>query len=955
MAGEIPGLTVTVAIDSTGVTAGVTRAKEGLQSIATEAERTGGKLREFKDLMLGVFGGNLLTQGVMGLEKTLSEMNLAVQDAQVEQNRLATAMQNAGVATTANKAAVDENVKSYAALGFTHAQAAQAMGTLVTATGSVSESTRLMSMAADLARYKHEDLNTAATTLARGTQGSVKAFKELGITLDSSLPKNQAIAKAFDELNAKIGGQATAYTHTFAGEIAVLKERFNEIAVSIGNVLFPVITRLIQVFMDVMKVVGDFYNAALKPLVDFVKNNIGAFELFFGVLAAGFAAFKTYEAVTKAVQLAQEAYYAVTLLLKGVQIEEIAVTEGLTGAMAALNAVMDANPIGLIVLAVAALAAGFVLLWNHSKTFRDITIEVAKVGVEAFGWLIGAIGDVVTAIMKIVTGPMRLLLEALSHLPIVGGAAKDALNLINTGINDTGNFFQSAKKDIDNFGNSLDSLKNKKISLPNFLGGTQSVVSGATPGDTGITGGVTGGDTLKSAAAQAKAIQTELASYQKSYEKLVETHLTAIAKAEDAFNKASQVAQLASRDELAKIQQTYDDASLKASRTLLEAQQAAQVANHDAIAKLQQQAADKQLSIVQQSEKLLTDEFAKATSINMAESFFGYGGGTATGLAQNLQAQLKAAQILQQDAAALAGKGYSQTFIQQVVAQGTLLGDQMAQVLLNAAPQTTDQIQSLFGQIQDISANGLNTLATQMNSGGQLATQALTDQYNKVATDLQVSLTAQQGAFQDSLNKAQQTYADTMANAQLTRDQAVAASNQKLNEALAKAQSTLQDSLVSAQYAFDNAVSNLVDATTAKLQGLGQTIAQIAAELAALNAAAIAQANSLQYGGGFTVSTTPQTDAAGTTFVGGTQLPSGAIAGATDAQGNKVFIPSSNAPSININQTNNINGATSPADIANATANALTYGQTQSLPSQATTTGVSNKLASMAGKGMVAM
>ena len=887
----------------------------------------------------------------MGLEKTISEMNLAVQDAQVEQGRLATAMQNAGVATAANTAKVDENVKSYADLGFTHAQAAQAMGTLITATGNVKESTTLMAMAADLARYKHEDLNTAATTLARGTQGSVKAFKELGITLDTSLPKNQAIAKAFDELNAKIGGQAVAYTHTFAGEIAVLKERFNEIAVNIGNVVFPIITRLIQLFMDVAH--------ALAPVVDFIKQNAAAFEYLAATLATIFVAFKTYETVMNVFKAAQIGYIALT---KGMEAAQIALTfateagteatKSMAAAQAALDAVMEVNPIVLVTTAIAALAAAFVFAWNKSLGFREVVIAVAKAGVEAFGWFIGAIGDVVTAIMKLVTGPMRLFLEALSHLPIVGGAAKDVLNIINNGIQDTSNFFQGAKKDIDNFGNSLDALKNKKISLPSlFGGGGTTPTPGATPGTTGIVGDVPGGDTLKSAAANAKAIQTELDSYQKSYEKLVQTHLTAIAKAEQTFAKASEVAQKAHTDEMIKIQQSYDDSALKASRTLFEAQQAAQVANNDAIAKLQQQAADKQLSIVQQSEKLLTDEFAKATSVNLQDSFFGFGGGTASGLAANLGQQLKAAQKLQQDAAALAGKGYSQTFIQQIVAQGPLLGDQMAQTLINAQPDVTQQIETLFGQIQDISTNGLNSLAAQMNSGGQLATQALTDQYNQVAQDLQVSLAQQQTSFQSALDKAQQSYADTMANAALTRDQAIAASNQRLADALASAQSTLQDSLLSAQEAFDNAVTDLVDATTAKLQALGQTIQEIAAELAALNAAAIAQANSLQYVNtvpvGFTVSSLPQTDTAGTTFTGGTQLDSGAIAGATDSSGNKVFIPAKGAPQINISQTNNINGATSPEDIANATANALTYGQTQSLPSQATMTGITNKLNAM--------
>jgi hypothetical protein len=79
----------------------------------------------------------------------------------------------------------------------------------------------------DLARYKHIDLGTAATILARGTQGSAKAFKELGITLDTHIPKQQAINKAMDQLQQKIGGQAQAYLGTLAGKLAVLKSQFS--------------------------------------------------------------------------------------------------------------------------------------------------------------------------------------------------------------------------------------------------------------------------------------------------------------------------------------------------------------------------------------------------------------------------------------------------------------------------------------------------------------------------------------------------------------------------------------------------------------------------------------------------------------------------------------------------------------------------------------------------------
>lgn len=58
--------------------------------------------------------------------------------------------------------------------------------------------------------------------------------------------------------------------------------------------------------------------------------------------------------------------------LIGITASETAVTEGATGAQVGLNAALLANPIGLVVLAIAALVAGFVLAWKHSETFRDI-------------------------------------------------------------------------------------------------------------------------------------------------------------------------------------------------------------------------------------------------------------------------------------------------------------------------------------------------------------------------------------------------------------------------------------------------------------------------------------------------------------------------------------------------------------------------------------------------------
>lgn len=59
-----------------------------------------------------------------------------------------------------------------------------------------------------------------------------------------------------------------------------------------------------------------------------------------------------------------------------------AATETETGAQEGLDAAMDANPIGIIIVAIGALIAVFVLLWKHSAAFRDFW-KAAWHGIEA--------------------------------------------------------------------------------------------------------------------------------------------------------------------------------------------------------------------------------------------------------------------------------------------------------------------------------------------------------------------------------------------------------------------------------------------------------------------------------------------------------------------------------------------------------------------------------------------
>lgn len=71
------------------------------------------------------------------------------------------------------------------------------------------------------------------------------------------------------------------------------------------------------------------------------------------------------------------------------------VTGTMTAAQWALNAAMSASPIGLVVVAVAALAAGLVIAYNKSETFRDIVDAAMGVVSDA----VGAVGDGIEAVI----------------------------------------------------------------------------------------------------------------------------------------------------------------------------------------------------------------------------------------------------------------------------------------------------------------------------------------------------------------------------------------------------------------------------------------------------------------------------------------------------------------------------------------------------------------------------
>lgn len=444
---EVPPVNIRVNVDATGVATGVSVVEGGLNQISNTAKKATGAFGSFKTLALGMFAGNIMTQGLNGIAGALRDAKQEMLDTEVATSRLYQALDGIGVQSAATKKQVYEVADSYYQLGFQGSEAVSAMGTLVTATGDVTQATKLMAMSADLARYKHIDMETAAKILARGTQGSAKAFKEMGITLDTTIPKNKAISQAFDELNAKIGGQASAYTKTFAGQMDILKEKFDNIVQTVGAKVLPVLSGLLQ----------------------YISKNGTALMVYGGIVLAVVAIYKTYTATMAASKAIQQAYAFWTY-------SQAASTSVFKFAVDALNTSLRANPIGLIITLVIALGVAFVWAWNKFEGFRKVVVKGIQIVVNGFGYLIGGFAT---------------FLKMLGHVPGMGWAKK------------AGEAVDGLANKVRKYSDSLEGLANKKIGAPKVPGfvapGSNVGIEGNVPGGdaAGKGGGGTGSQTVQ--------------------------------------------------------------------------------------------------------------------------------------------------------------------------------------------------------------------------------------------------------------------------------------------------------------------------------------------------------------------------------------------------------------------------------------------------------------------------
>jgi len=293
------------------------------------------------------------------------------------------------------------------------------------------------------------DEQAAVIARAFGGGKSGKAVMSMYNGLDGLKQKYDSIGD--DATPTKFEQAFGLAAKTTEGRLATLKSSFADFGIKIGTALLPYVNKVIAGFSKFFDFLSSNHTAMMVfagivggLLVGSIVGLIAALSPIVFIVAGVFAAIV---ALTVALRdhktLLTDTAIAVGILAAGYIIYKTAVgfsdaIKALSAAQWGLNAAMDANPIGLVVVAIAALVAGFIYLWTHFEGFRNFwktTWADVKMAASAVAdWFTGPFVGFFTTVWSDVKGAA----SAVAHW-----FAGPFANFFTTGFNDVKNIATS--------------------------------------------------------------------------------------------------------------------------------------------------------------------------------------------------------------------------------------------------------------------------------------------------------------------------------------------------------------------------------------------------------------------------------------------------------------------------------------------------------------------------------
>ena len=323
------------------------------------------KTLQQQSVTLAQASGMALDEAAVALSSTINQFGLSADQASRVANVLA-------AGSKFGAAEISELSQSFKVTG----SAANALGMSVEETAGALE---VLSKAG----LKGSEAGTALRNIIlklNTTLGVDLSQTSLGTALDSLKPKlNDAAylsqvfgtenvaaaismiqnAAAIDEMTAKVTDttvaqeQAATRTATTAQQMAEMRAKVDDLKISITNAV-----------------------GSATPWIVLLTENAGLFSLITTVTPKLVNGFGTLISALSVSNIKMVAHNAAMIAHKAAALASAAASKTMSIAQAALNAVMSANPIAIVVLALAALVSGIIYAYRNFDGFREICDKV---------------------------------------------------------------------------------------------------------------------------------------------------------------------------------------------------------------------------------------------------------------------------------------------------------------------------------------------------------------------------------------------------------------------------------------------------------------------------------------------------------------------------------------------------------------------------------------------------
>lgn len=343
-----------------------------------------------------------LTQSTNDPKKALAEMGLVSDLAAAKHISLSDA------ADTVSKVLIGKGAKALTQFGIVMGQTGNAAKDLAAAQAGVTKATTVHEAALlklhqleevqhakkVLSVADHIALQNAQAKVTQSTDALTVAQQKVTTAQDKTKTSTNAIQDSVDALSKKVDGQASKSVDNFGAQINIARVRLTDWGASMGEKVGPVLT-------------------ALGPMLMIVGV---AMDLFRAKQVATAAATAAGTVVTEGSSIATKAAAAGQWLL---------------------NVAMSANPIGIIIVAIAALVAGLIYFFTQTKLGKEVWANMVSFIGTAWNWLwtnvIKPVGDFISSAFKAIGSTASAVFSTIGS--IIGGVFSAATGIVRGAIN----------------------------------------------------------------------------------------------------------------------------------------------------------------------------------------------------------------------------------------------------------------------------------------------------------------------------------------------------------------------------------------------------------------------------------------------------------------------------------------------------------------------------------------